>query len=343
MSQTLFISGYAEPGKPGIHIVDFDPDRGALTIMGDYAEITSPSFMIMHPNGEWLYAVNETGDGEVWALRYDARSHTIVPLNHQSSGGASPCHLTLDSAGRWLLVANYLSGSVGVLPVDREGRVGPLTEFIQYSGTGHHPERQKGPHAHGTIFSHDEQFVISTDMGTDTLYIYRFDAENGRLLAHRETKTRPGAGPRHTTFHPGGTILYVANELDNTVGVYGWDGESGMLTERQVLPTLPANATPTTTADLHLTQAADRLYVSNRGYDSIASYAVEADGHLTLIAIQPCGGRNPRNFALSPDDRFVLVANEFSNEAVAFNADEKGLGARVARVAVPAPTCVLFG
>jgi 6-phosphogluconolactonase len=343
-SNTIFISGYEEAGKPSIHTLTFDPISGGLTVKGAFSEVENPSFVMRHPNREWLYAVSETEEGAVWALRYEAETHTITSLNHQSSGGASPCHLMLDKAGRWLFVSNYASGSVAVLLIREDGTLGEMTDFIQYSGTGGDPERQKGPHAHGTIFSPDEQFVISADLGTDTLHLYRFDADNGKLIPHGQTKTEPGAGPRHTTFHPKGTILYVANELDNTVGVYGYDTESGELTAQQVLPTLPANAPATTTADIHLTQAADCLYVSNRGYDSIASYAVGADGHLTLIAIQPSGGQNPRNFALSPDDRFVLVANEKSNEVVVFVADkEKGLGDEVARVVVPAPTCVLMG
>lgn len=340
---TIFVSGYAEAGNPSIHVVDFDSANSVLTIKGAFAEVENPSFLAIHPNREWVYAVSETEAGAVWALRYDAESHTFTSLNHQSSGGASPCHLTLDKAGRWLLVANYMSGSVGVLPIREDGTLGEMSDFIQYSGTGGDPERQKGPHAHGTIFAPDEQYLISADLGTDTLHIYRFDADNGKLIPHSEAKTQPGAGPRHTTFHRNGRLLYVANELDNTVGVYGWDGERGTLTEQQILPTLPPDSPPTTTADIHLTPAGNRLYVSNRGYDSLAIYEVAADGTLTLVAIQPSGGRNPRNFALSPDDRFVLVANEFSNEVVVFRADEKGLGEVVARVAVPAPTCVLVG
>jgi 6-phosphogluconolactonase len=324
---TIFVSGYAEANTSSIHIVDFDSERGALAVKGAFSEVQNPSFLAIHPNGEWVYAVSEIEAGAVWALRYDAETHTFTSLNHQSSGGASPCHLTLDKAGRWLFVANYMSGSVGVLPIREDGTLGKMSDFIQYSGTGGDRERQKGPHAHGT----------------DTLHRYRFDTEHGKLIPHGVTKTEPGAGPRHTTFHPNGTILYVANELDNTVGVYGWVGNEGTLTEQQILTTLPPNAAPTTTADIHLTQAGNRLYVSNRGYDSLATYDVGANGFLTLVAIQPSGGRNPRNFALSPDDRFVLVANEFSNEVVVFRADEKGVGEVVARVALPAPTCVIIG
>lgn len=344
MTQFVWLSGYAEAGQPSIHLFAFDGESGALRARGTFSEVENPSFMVMHPNGQWLYSVSETAEGTVWALRYDGVTHALTVINHQSSGGHSPCHLTLDQVGRWLFVSNYMSGSVGVFPIREDGALGAMTEFIQYSGKGHDPERQKGPHAHGTIFSPDEQFLISADLGMDTLHIYRFDGEEGRLLPHDECKTQPGAGPRHTTFHPSGQWLYVANELDNTVGVYAWDGERGMLTAEQTLPTLPPHAPPTTTADIHLTQAGDRLYLSNRGYDSIAIYDVGADGRLTMVAILPSGGRNPRNFALSSDDRFVLVANEFSNEVVVFAADEEqGLGAEVARIGVPAPTCVIRG
>ncbi|MFN8482417.1 MAG: lactonase family protein [Anaerolineae bacterium] len=318
----VFVSGYAAADQPGIHACRFDAASGALTPYGAVSGIVNPSYLALHPNGRWLYAVSETsmaGDkryGEACAVRYESEPFAAALLTQHSTQGDHPCHLMLDATGRWLVASNYSSGSVGVFPIGDDGALGPLTDFVQHEGSGAHPQRQKAPHAHSATVSPNDRFVIVADLGTDELLVYTLDPRQGRLGAHTHVAARPGAGPRHMAFHPNGRVMYVANELDSTVSVYDFDPATGGLSERQFLSTLPAPDAANTVADIHVSPDGGRVYVSNRGHNSIAAFAADGDGSLSRVAIAPCGGEWPRCFALAPDGRFMLVANQYSHEVV---------------------------
>jgi 6-phosphogluconolactonase len=346
----LYIGSYAAADQPGIYAFTFDDATGNLIEQGTFAGIVNPSFLLVHPNGRWLYAVSETSQqengtpGAVWAFRCSREPWSIEPINHQASGGDAPCHLEIDSTGRWLLVSNYSSGCVGVLPILDDGSLGEMTDLIQHNGSGPNAERQEGPHAHSATFTPDHHFAIVADLGIDALLVYAFDPVAGRLHVHTRISTRPGAGPRHMAFHPDGKHVLVANELDNTVAVYNYDAVSGELREWQTIDTLPPNAPESYVADIHVSPTGDRVYVSNRGHESIAVFQVEADGRLALIAIRPCGGRFPRNFALAPGNRFLLVANQHSDDVVVLpmQDDPETLDAPIASTAVRGASCVHF-
>jgi len=348
--QALYVSGYVPADQPGIHACIFDEATGDLSVRGTFAGVVNPSFVIVHPSGSWLYAVSETSQredgkpGAVWALRFTGEPWRMEPINHQPSGGDLPCHLEIDSTGRWLLVSNYGSGSVSVLPILPGGALGEMTDLVQHQGSGPHPGRQEGPHTHSTTFTPDQRFVIVADLGIDALRVYEFDAAAGRLRAYTHHTTRPGAGPRFKVFHPGGQHVYTVNELDNTVVVYDYDAASGGLRERQVVWTLPPGAPESTVADVHISPSGDRLYVSNRGHDSISIFEIEADGRLARLAIRPCGGRCPRAFAIAPGGRFLLVANQESDEVVVLPVLDslEALGAPVARTSFAGASCVHF-
>jgi len=391
----VFIGSYAAVAEPGIHAFGFDTESGALTPCGSFTGIANPSFLIANSratrsseNELILYAVsessvNEEPPGSVWALKVERAAGSgavrMSAINHQPSRGGLGCHLTLDASGRWLLVANYGTGSAGVMPVLPDGSLGEMTSHVQHVGSSGvnagrqaggppppapprlRPEaagRQEGPHAHSTTLSPDNRFAIIADLGLDQLIVYQFDRVLGKLNRHGQAQTRPGAGPRHAVFHPNGHILYVANELGSTVSAYAWDAASGTLREMQVLDTIPFGPTGEAglapdpkglppgspenyVADIHIAAAADRLYVSNRGHDSIAVFDVDAAGELSRVAVPSCGGQWPRNFALAPG-RFMLVANQHSDEVAVLPLLEgpAALGAPVGRVAVPQACCV---
>lgn len=344
----LFVGSYAVPTQPGIHAFHFDVETGKLSAVGSFAGIANPSFLVVHPNRRWLYAVSETkqddgAPGSVWAFRVAHEPWSLQPLNHRPSGGDWPCHLQLDATGRWLFVSNYGTGSVGVLPILPDGSLGEMADLVQHDGRGVHPQRQEGPHAHSATLTRDNGLVIVADLGIDQLVSYAFDATAGKLSPHGQTRTRPGAGPRHMAFHPNGHVLYVANELDSTVTVYAYDAANGLY-ERQALNTLPPGARENTVAHIHVSSSARRVYVSNRGRNSIAVFDAAADGQLTRIAVPACGGNWPRHFALAPDERFMLVANQYSSELsvlpLRIGSDE--IGAPAARAAVPQAACVQF-
>jgi 6-phosphogluconolactonase len=346
----VFVGSYAAPSESGIYAFSLDDTTGHLTAMRSFAGVANPSFLIVHPNGRWLYAVSETNQqndgapGSVWALRFEHEPWSIQTLNHQPSGGDWPCHLQLDATGRWLFVSNYGMGSIGVLPILLDGVLGEMTDLIQHHGRSVHPQRQAEPHAHSTTLTPDNRFVIVADLGIDQLVIYKFDATTGKLSVHGQLHTRPGAGPRHMAFHPNGQVIYVANELDSTVTVYNYDATNGSLRELQTLDTLSSSSSENTVADIHVSSSAKRVYVSNRGHNSIAVFDVDANGQLTRMAAPSCGGNWPRNFALTPNGHFMLVANQYSSEVsvlpLLIGLDE--LGAPIARAAVPQASCVQF-
>ncbi len=346
----LFVGSYAAPSQAGIYAFSFDKATGHLTALGSFAGIANPTFLVVHPNGRWLYAVSETSQqndaapGSVWALRFEREPWTIQPINHRPSGGDWPCHLQFDSTGEWLCVSNYATGNVGVLPLLSDGSLGEMTDRVQHHGSGPNAQRQEGPHAHSTTLTPDNRFAIVADLGIDQLVVYRFDAAAGKLSAHGQARSRPGAGPRHLAFHPNGRVVYVANELDSTVSVYDYDALNGVLRERQTLDTLPPGAPENLAADIHLSPSGKRVYVSNRGHNSIAVFDADADGRLARIAVPSCGGNWPRNFALAPGGRFMLVANQYSGEVSVLPqlAGSDGIGAPVARAAVPQASCVQF-
>ena len=350
----MFTSGYAAADQPGIRAFLFDGTSGAFTLHGSFKGILNPSYLVVHPNQPWLYAVSELakkGDGkfgEVWSLRFTREPFAIEALNHQTTKGDWPCHLRIDATGKWIIAANYGTGNAAVYPILDDGSLGEMTDFVQHSGKGPNEKRQEGPHAHSSTFSPDNRFVIIADLGIDQLVIYRFDAMTGKLGPHSVAKSQPGAGPRHTIFHPNGTWFYAANELGNTVSVYQYDTAKGALAEKQSISTLPAgepaDAPENIVADIHISDSGKRLYVSNRGHNSIAVFDINDSGSLSLVSIPSCGGNWPRNFALAPNEKFVLVANQYSNDVCVLPILEgqEALGNPILREPVTGASCIQF-
>jgi len=346
----VFASGYAAANQPAIHAFMLDEASGTLTPYGSFAGILNPSFSIVHPNGRWLYAVSETSQandgtpGGVYALSFEREPFAMRLLNRQPSGGDWPCYLQFDRTGHWLFVANYGTGSASVFPLQADGSLGEMSTHVQHSGSGPNKQRQEGPHVHSVTLSPDNQFALVADLGLDQIVTYRFDPNAGTLSRQGETRTRPGAGPRHLAFHPNGEWLYAANELDSTVTLYDYDAASGTLFEKQSLSTIPADSPENIIADVHVSATGQRLYVSNRGHNSLAVYDIGVDGLLTLVSIPNCGGNWPRNFALTPNGKFVLVANQYSNEVCVLPVLEgkEALGAPVTRATVDGASCIQF-
>jgi 6-phosphogluconolactonase len=334
----LVVGSYALATEPGLHLVRFNAAANQFTLIGQYTGIANPSFLVIHPNRRWLYAVSETSAGSVWALKLAAAPPTLIPINQQPSGGDDPCHLQLDPSGQWLLVSNYSSGSVAVFPLQPDGSVGAMSDRVQHSGSSIHPGRQEKAHAHSTCFTADGRFVIVADLGLDELRVYALAPETGRLTPQARFSTRPGAGPRHMVFHPRGRVLYSANELDNTVTVYGYD--AGQLQVQQTLTTLPPGVSENAVAHILITPSGRWLYVSNRGHNSIALFAVADNGHLTHQGFFPCAGDWPRHFTLSSNHLFV--ANQYSHTVTALLLHPNGsdLSLPLANVAILAASCV---
>ena len=350
----VYVGTYTGGESRGIYRFEFDPATGEATARELAAETENPSFLALHPAGRVLYAVNEVADfggertGTVSAFAIDEASGDLRLIGRQPSGGADPCHLVVDGTGRNLLVANYNGGSVAVLPLDVDGRPQPPSAVRRHEGSGPEHARQEGPHAHSVVLDAGGRFALSADLGTDRVYIDRFDAAAGSLQPNDPDAVilEPGSGPRQLAWHPAGEYLYLINELRSMMTVFRFAPGPGGLDPIQTITTLPEGfAGKSKAAGLAVSPDGRFLYGSNRGHDSLALFAIDArSGRLTASGQVPSGGRTPRHFAISPGGDWLLVANQDSGTITTFHLDRAtGLPTRVGpSLAVPEPACLLF-
>lgn len=349
----IYVGTYTSGASQGIYVGQLDLTTGGLRLDGVAAETKNPSFLAIHPSRRFLYAVGEIGDfagkrtGAVSAFRIEPATGRLELLNQQSSGGGGPCHLVVDPTGRNALVANYGGGSVSVLPIGEDGGLEPATAFMQHQGASVNPRRQQGPHAHSINLDAANRFALVADLGLDKILIYRFDPAAGTLAPNEPAwaSVAAGAGPRHFAFHPNGKFAYVINELHSTLTAFHYDAARGALVQVQTVPTLPAPVEGNSTAEVQVHPSGRFVYGSNRGHDSIAVFAVDADnGRLTLVEHEPTQGKTPRNFGVDPTGRFLLACNQGSDTIVSFRIDPEtgALTPTGHRLDVPAPVCVKF-
>ncbi|MET8329056.1 lactonase family protein [Streptomyces sp. NPDC005181] len=340
---TLFLGTYTSTagGGAGIGVAGYDPVTGVITGRTTVTGVDNPSYLALHPSGTTLYAVDEQERGGVTAVAL-APNGTFRVLGTRSTGGAGPCHLSVHPSGRWLLSANYTSGSVAVHPIAADGSLGERTDLVVHTAPAPGPG-QDGPHAHQILTSPDGGHVLAVDLGNDTVYTYRLDRRRGTLRQVSYATLRPGAGPRHLTFHPSGRFAYVACEVDNTVVVCGYDPATGALTPGTPQPTGtgPGTSYP---AQLLVTGDGRFAYLANRGDNSLTRYAVGARGAaLRLIDTVPVGGDFPRQIAFSPDGALLFAANQRSGTVTVFEVDRAsgGLHRTGTPFAAPMAVCVL--
>ncbi len=344
----LFIGTYTD----SIHTLRLDAEAGTISEVAVTHGVANPSYLCLHPTGDWLYAVNELTEyeggfgGAVSAYRMDA-SGNLTLLNTEPTHGSDPCHLLADPSGRFLIVANYTSGHVTVLPILADGRLAAAQQVIAHSGASVHPTRQTSPHAHHISFDAGRRQVYVTDLGLDQVISYRFDAATGRLeQAGALAVAAPGAGPRQALQHPAAARIYVLNELTSSITIYDRDTVSGRMTAGASLSTLPSGVDRENSgAELQFAPSSRFLYASNRGHDSIAIFAVDPrTGDLTPRDHVSTLGKTPRHFEISPDGRFLAAANQESGNVVLFRIDPDtgALAATGSTAAVPRPVCVKF-
>ena len=338
-----------EDSSKGIYRSVLDLDTGRLTNPALAAEARNPSFLDIHPDGKFLYAVSESGGaGSVSAYAIGRNTGDLKLLNQQPSGGAGPCHVSIDHAGRNVLVANYGSGSASVIPIKSDGRLGEPTGFVQHAGSSVNLRRQKGPHAHSINVSPDDRFAFVADLGIDKIMIYRLDIEKGTIVTNSPgfAKVKPGAGPRHFAFAPNGKYAYVINELDCTVTAFAYESASGALTEIQTITTLPNGFDGSNScAEVRVHPSGKFLYGSNRGHDSIVVYRVDsAKGILTFVEHETDDIKTPRNFNIEPTGKFCLVANQGGDSIVVFRVDQEtgALEPTGHKISIARPVCVRF-
>ncbi|MET7905007.1 lactonase family protein [Streptomyces sp. NPDC005336] len=339
--QRAYIGSFTSEGGAGITVADVDARTGALRVRHSTDAVANPSYLTLAPGGDILYAVSETDDGAAAAFRVaDPDSPPVLLGEPVPVHGADPTHLALVDGQ--LLTANYGSGSVTALPVLDDGRLGEPTAVLRHEGSGPHPERQEGPHAHAVAPDPSGSWVLAVDLGADAVWVY----EPAGPRPHREVRLRAGTGPRHLAFHPRGDRAYVINELDPTLTVCRWDAASGALEPLGETPVLP-RGTDVETFPSEVVVSADGRFVwtANRGHDSIATLALDTPGdRMELVTTTPCGGHWPRDLTLGPSGRRLYASNERSGDVTWFDLDPStGVPTRGGSIEAPAASCVIFG
>ncbi|MFE7317560.1 lactonase family protein [Streptomyces sp. NPDC057555] len=340
-----YLGSFTTAGGLGITTAAVDPATGALTPLHSTDAVPNPSYLVPDPGTRRLYAVSETPDGAAAAFRLTPEGpELLAPATPVD--GADPTYLTL-TAGH-LVTANYSSGTVSTLPVRADGTLGGPPRVLAHQGSGPRADRQEGPHLHAVLPDPSGRWLLSVDLGTDAVRICTLDPASGTLSVRGETRLRPGSGPRHLAFHPGGELACVINELDPTVTLCRWDAAQGTLTPLGETPLLPegaaGTAAPTYPSALVLSRDGRFAWAANRGDDSIAVLSLDAGaGTAALVTTVPCGGHWPRDLALHPSGRHLYAANERSGDVTWFALDPRtGVPTRGGSVPAPAASCVVF-
>ncbi len=349
----VLVGTYTGKTSQGIYRCALDLTTGQLSPPTLAAKVSNPSFLAIHPNRRFVYAVGENEEfrgqlsGSVHAFAFDSKNGELKEINAEASGGTDPCHLIVDAKGKNVLVANYGSGSAVVLPIRRDGGLEPPSCIIQHTGKGSDPGRQSGPHAHSINLDPSQHFAVVADLGLDRLFVYRYDANKGTIAPNDppSLKLADAAGPRHFAFHPSAPFAYVINEMNCTINALDWQS-NGRFNITQTVTTLPhAIRSGYSTAEVQVHPSGKFVYGSNRGQDTIASFRIDnASGKLTPTGHQGDGIKVPRNFGIDPTGKFMIVANQDGHSLLVFAIDaESGeLKPTGNKIEIDSPVCVKF-
>jgi 6-phosphogluconolactonase len=351
----VYFGTYTAAKSKGIYLSQFDAGTGKLSSPELVAETKNPSFLAISPNRRFLYAVSEISgsggknEGAVSAFTRDPKTGKLTFLNQQPSGGGGPCHVSLDRAGRFVLAANYGTGSIAALPVQMDGKLGPAAAVIQHTGSSINPQRQAGPHAHFITTDPTSQYVLACDLGLDKVLVYWFAPRSAEPLTANKPPSisiKPGSGPRHLAFHPDGRHIYLVNEMSSTLTSLSYNPDNGTLEEAQTLSTLPDKFEGHNSgAEVQVHPSGKFVYSSNRGHDSIAIFAVDPKtSRLKPVGHQSTQGKTPRHFALDPSGKWLVAENQDSNSVVVFAVDKASgkLTPTGQTVEVGSPVCAVF-
>lgn len=315
----------------GIYTFRMNPETGELTLLQKAVGEPNPTYLVLDKSKRYLYSTNELktfrgiASGAASSFEVNPKTGRLTLLNRQITGGTDAVHILLNKDSTHAFVANFMSGSVSVFPVNQDGSLDKVSCFLQHKGTGPNPVRQRGAHAHGFELDRLQKRAFVPDLGCDKVFVYDIDYENGHLYAapHPYVSLHPGEGPRHCVLDSTGRFLYVINEMGNTIYVFAYNEDTSELKELQIVPTIPPDFTGHSTCSaVKIHPNGKFLYGSNRGHDSVALYRINQDtGLLTMIDIIPTGGRTPRDFEFDPEGNFMIAGNQDSHVLVVFKVD----------------------
>ena len=350
----MFVGTQTGAGSKGIYSYHWDPVGGELKLLGLAAETDSPTFLALAPGAKRLYAANEidyfnnTKNGAVSGFDIDHAAGKLKHINSVNATGPGTTNVAIDRTGRAVFCANYTGGSAASFHVDTDGKLSEAVSQFHYHGHGPNAERQEAPHAHRATVSPDNRYVFINDLGLDCIHIYKLDAATAKLTPNNPAQwnSQPGAGPRALRFHPNGRWAYCVNEMGSSVDVLDWNSSNGTLTTVQQISVIPADFHGRSqAAEIVFDREGRFAYVSDRYYDCLVTFTVSpTDGKLTFVARSSCGGKVPRHITLDPTERWILVANQDSDNIAVFRRDVKTgrlaeTGKSFPRVK---PQCLLF-
>jgi len=346
---SLLIGTYTSSStSDGIYVYDFNSQTGEVNLKSKISGEENPSYLAISNDGKHVYAVNEVRNGGISSFLFNPTSGELTFLNRVSSGGASPCYVSVDDKNKYVFAGNYGSGSLSAIPLKEDGSLGTGPQFIQQEGSSIDKGRQQGPHVHCTVLSPDNHYLLTSNLGTDKVSIYQFDASRvSQPLSPAEpafVSVKAGSGPRHITFHPNSKYAYLIHEMEGMITVF--DYKNGQLVEKQTITMLsPDFKGKVGAADIHISPDGKFLYGSNRGNaNELVIFAINKNGKLNYAGRQPAQGKGPRNFAIDPSGNFLLVANQDSNEIIMFKRDKKTglLTPTGGKIQISKPVCLKF-
>lgn len=350
----LLVGTQTSGTSKGIYAYSFDSSTGELKQTGLAAEADNPTFLALAGDGRTVFVANEVNrfdgkkSGAISSYRLDRATASLTKISEVATDGGGTCHVAVDHTGRSAFAANYGGGSAASFAVDAKGRLSEAVSFFQYTGHGPNPKRQEAPHAHRVTVSPDNRFLLVNDLGLDVIHIYRLDAATAKLTPNEPAvwRSSPGAGPRALRFHPNGRVAYCVTEMSSTVVVLRWDARAGSLETVQEVVMKPKDFVGVTGgADIVIDRGARFAYAIDRFDNLVVTFSVAAgDGKLTLLNRIPCGGTIPRHLALDPTGRWLLVANQDSDNISVLRIDPHSGKATDAGKSFPLskPQCLVF-
>jgi 6-phosphogluconolactonase len=330
-AQLMYVGTYTEGTSKGVYAYRFDNKTGKMTPLGLEAESPDPTFLALHPNGKFLYGVNEINSfqgkkaGAVTAWSIDKATGKLTMLNQVSSASPGPCHLIVDATGKTLMVANYAGGSFASFPIGADGKLGEATSFIQETGSSVDKGRQAQPHGHSVNLPKSNKFMLGADLGTDKVMIFKLDPATAKLTLNDPPfgQVKPGSGPRHLVIAPDQKHVYVLSEMAASVTTFEFDAQTGAMKDIDMVSALPADYKgEKSAAEIQIDARGEHLYTSNRGHDSIAVFDIDRKtAKPTLIQNISSGGAQPRAFVLDPSGNFLIAGNQKTNNISVFRID----------------------
>lgn len=338
----IMVGTYADKHEAGIYMITFDPQTLELQQIASYDGIDNPSYLTMNKSRTHLYAVSEMNEGSVVAYALDEKLQ-LNRLNEMLTLGGSPCFVMLDQSETMLFAANYSGANTNGFIIAADGSLSELRSNMEHTGSSVNSDNQNAPHPHAAVVDPSNRYVMVPDLGTDHIEVYAIDPVNQTLVPHQSVAVTAGLGPRHLVFHPSQPYAYLVTEMGNTVEVFAYQAEQGLLEHVQSVSTLPESFTGVSYgADIHITPDGQFLYCTNRGHDSLAMFRIDDEnGRLQLMGCESTRGQFPRNFCITPDGQYVFAANQNSDNIEAYRIEAEGELSHVASLtSIRKPVCL---